>query len=681
LELDPTPAQQVNSALPPKLDEIIGKALEKERDLRYQTAADLRGDLKRLKRDVESGRKPAQAPPISVGAIPAVASSPAVLADRAPSQRSSSSSAVITAVRQNKLGTGFIVAIVLVLMAAAAYGIYGFVTRARTAPFQDISVTKVTDTGDAVLAAISPDGKYILSLMRKNGLASLWLRNVPTNSNTQVQPPADVYYNGLLFSPDGNYFYFVRSDPGNPELKFLYRSALLGGSPQKLAEDVDSNITFSPDGKKVAFMRYDNPEPGKYLLIVRPVDEAEGRETVLASGSNGQALYSPAWSPDGKTIVCDEEHVGNSRESLVALDVESKRQKIIFGSNAQLVESPAWLPDGSGLLGLLREQSSNFNQAQIVAVSFPEGKLSPITRDTNTYSNLSVAASGRVIATVLSENRWSLFVMPSSDSAAQAHALVPAEPYTNFTWTPSGQLIAQQGTNLNRIDPATGAKGAIATEEGKPAGEPSACADGQHITFQLAFHGGTGDSNIWRVDSSGSDLKQLTTGKRDNDPVCSPDSHWVYYIQEGDEGKLTRVPIEGGTPQPVSALPISDSGFDLSPDGKLAAFATLDHSAGHKDKLVLVDTESGKAKFLDFDRLRFGLVRFSRDGKAIVYPTRENGVDNLWLQPLDGSKGRQITNFSSEHIYDFHWSFDGKQLALVRGHTDSDVVLIRDAKQ
>ena len=126
---------------------------------------------------------------------------------------------------------------------------------------------------------------------------------------------------------------------------------------------------------------------------------------------------------------------------------------------------------------------------------------------------------------------------------------------------------------------------------------------------------------------------------------------------------------------------MSDSGFDLSPDGKLAAFATLEHSSGHKDKLVLVDTDSGKAKLLDFDRLRFGLVRFSRDGKAIVYPTRENGVDNLWLQPLDGSKGRQITNFSSEHIYDFHWSFDGRQLALVRGHTDSDVVLIRDAKQ
>jgi Tol biopolymer transport system component len=83
---------------------------------------------------------------------------------------------------------------------------------------------------------------------------------------------------------------------------------------------------------------------------------------------------------------------------------------------------------------------------------------------------------------------------------------------------------------------------------------------------------------------------------------------------------------------------------------------------------------------VEFERPRSGLLHFSRDGKAVIYPSRETGVDNLWLQPLDGSKGKQITDFTSEHIFDFHWSFDGKQLAFVRGHTDADVVLIRDQK-
>ena len=82
----------------------------------------------------------------------------------------------------------------------------------------------------------------------------------------------------------------------------------------------------------------------------------------------------------------------------------------------------------------------------------------------------------------------------------------------------------------------------------------------------------------------------------------------------------------------------------------------------------------------DFERYRWGLLRLSRDGKAVVYPARENGVDNLWMQPLDGSQGRSLTNFKGEHIYDFHWSFDGKQLAIDRGHTESDVVLMRSAQ-
>src|SRR5258706_1520970 len=104
----------------------------------------------------------------------------------------------------------------------------------------------------------------------------------------------------MRFSPDGTFFYFVGSDPGNPELKFIYRAPLLGGTPERLAADVDSNVTFSPDGKRLAFMRYDNPDPGKYRLIVRSLDG--GEEIVLASGPNSQSLYNPAWSPDGKTI-------------------------------------------------------------------------------------------------------------------------------------------------------------------------------------------------------------------------------------------------------------------------------------------------------------------------------------------------------------------------------------------
>src|SRR5271155_2490118 len=112
LELDPVPALQLNAALPPKLAEIIEKALEKDRDLRYQSAADLRGDLKRLKRDLESGRK-AASPSVASGSgtagsgsIPAaetVGGSGSTAA--AVTGRSSQTSAVVAAAGRHKLGT------------------------------------------------------------------------------------------------------------------------------------------------------------------------------------------------------------------------------------------------------------------------------------------------------------------------------------------------------------------------------------------------------------------------------------------------------------------------------------------------------------------------------------------------------------------------------------------------
>jgi Tol biopolymer transport system component len=88
------------------------------------------------------------------------------------------------------------------------------------------------------------------------------------------------------------------------------------------------------------------------------------------------------------------------------------------------------------------------------------------------------------------------------------------------------------------------------------------------------------------------------------------------------------------------------------------------------------------AKLVEFQHpaQSFGAVRFTPDGKAVVYALADQDSANLWLQPLDGSPGKQITNFKSEQITDFHWSFDGSKLGMVRGHTDSDVVLLQESK-
>jgi hypothetical protein len=79
---------------------------------------------------------------------------------------------------------------------------------------------------------------------------------------------------------------------------------------------------------------------------------------------------------------------------LVAIEVSSGERKVFYSSNERIVNAPSWLADGSGVVGLIREQATNFSRNQIGFVSYPKGVYSSITRDTNSYSDLSVAASG-----------------------------------------------------------------------------------------------------------------------------------------------------------------------------------------------------------------------------------------------------------------------------------------------
>lgn len=122
----------------------------------------------------------------------------------------------------------------------------------------------------------------------------------------------------------------------------------------------------------------------------------------------------------------------------------------------------------------------------------------------------------------------------------------------------------------------------------------------------------------------------------------------------------------------------------ISPDGKTLVYGiemvNPDAAAGtHKIALLDVATLSSP-RFLEANpRISKG-VQFTADGKAVAYPVAENGVDNVWVQPIDGGPGQQITHFNSEQILSFHWSPDGKNLGVLRGHTDSDVVLLQESK-
>ena len=101
----------------------------------------------------------------------------------------------------------------------------------------------------------------------------------------------------------------------------------------------------------------------------------------------------------------------------------------------------------------------------------------------------------------------------------------------------------------------------------------------------------------------------------------------------------------------------------------------------HKIALIPLDSGSqAQVRLLDPNPAVADAARFTPDGKALVYPITQQGVDNLWMQPLDGSAGRQITNFKSDQIIGAQFSPDGKNLAVLQRRREADVVLLRETK-
>ena len=214
--------------------------------------------------------------------------------------------------------------------------------------------------------------------------------------------------------------------------------------------------------------------------------------------------------------------------------------------------------------------------------------------------------------------------------------------------------------------------------------DPNSCADGRYFVMAWAGHGG--GENIWRIDSDGSNPKQLTHDRLAGFPTCTPDGKWVLYQNDIPPFVTERIPIDGGKQEVVSGsvLPSArnnNDGLSLSTDGKLLAFR-ITRADTHKKQIALVsldDNGQGSGtRFLDADPRISYYPEFTPDGKAVVYAIRENGAENLWLQPLDGSPGHQITNFTADVIDRYRYSPDGKTLGVLRRHTDSDVVLLRD---
>ncbi|MGC1415693.1 MAG: DUF5050 domain-containing protein, partial [Candidatus Acidiferrum sp.] len=558
---------------------------------------------------------------------------------------------------------------------AAAYGTYSIFLRSRHVPFENFTIENLTNNGHVALASISPDGIYLVHVRDENGMQALWLRHIPTGSNTQLLPPTATRYAGLTFTPDSNYIYCVRRDEAEHTLASLYSVPVLGGTPRLLIKDVDSRITFSPDGKRFAFLREDHDSP-TYELLVANSDGSPDRtlfKDVPLAGSEGN--YSPAWSPDGKTIAITDSEMGRGiTTAILSVDVASGKQQTFPIATNQVYRNPVWMPDGSGLLVSEFGDYGAMN-AQLGIVSYPNGGYRRITNDTNSYLFPTIAADGRSIVASQTQAEYQLEVAPEDrPDEVQPISLAMNNRVWNWDWTNDGRIVFAQIPDIRVVKPE-GGESVVLTDTKHISDQVISCGSGRYYVFRSAGRAGKVSFNLWRMSTSGTDITQLTNGSSEGDPRCSPDGKWVYYTDYEDNQALKRISIDGGSPEIILAT--AQGQVDISPDGKTLVYFEV-RELDHKLMLDTYSLDDKKVAYHDIDSRATWPVAFAPDGKSVVYAIRDKGVSNLWMQPLDGSQSHQFTHFTSEAIEKFLFSKDGTKIAMQRGHVESDAVLLRD---
>jgi len=185
------------------------------------------------------------------------------------------------------------------------------------------------------------------------------------------------------------------------------------------------------------------------------------------------------------------------------------------------------------------------------------------------------------------------------------------------------------------------------------------------------------------METDGSDLKQLTFGgSNDSAPDCSPDSKWVVYEStSGSKTTLWKVSLEGGPPLRLTDYESVAPSF--SPDGQMLS-CVLPAPSQIKQATIAIVSAAGGLPLKTFEVLTFAFsynsARWSPDGKALLFPRTEKNVINLWKQPLDGGPPQPLTNFTSDSIYNYSYTRDGKSIVLARGKVVVNVALITNFK-
>jgi len=607
---------KLNPSLPPKLEEIINKALEKDRELRCQTAAELRADLKRLKRDTDSGRSSVGASLVPALGVPAITTGAGPTAIGHPQG---------VPLRRWPLA---VAAIVLVLAVGA--GIAWFVTHRHT-PTQlaERQLTAKPPEYRVTGAAIAPDGKHVAYIDE----SGLYLRSIDSGETHAVSLPAELQTRiwRVQWFPDGGK---LLVDANGPEGSELWVITIFGEATPHLLYRHGENPAISPDGQLVAFIGVDYQSGKLYQEVwVGGINGESPRK--LATGEP-ISLFSPAWSPDGRWIAY------------------SKRWKTAQGSYSSAIEVR---PAGGGSAKTLAPESSLpkasspcYLPALQCLVWSPDWRL--------VFSATQAAESAS------NQERYSLWEVPVEPGTGAAAG--KPEPLTQWSDVgPVGLAITADGKRLSFLKThywqdvylgELGPDGASVkaprrfTLDNRGSYPNDWTRDSKAIIFSSDR---SGKSEVFRQGLNESVAEAVAQGSGDSyNARLSSDGSWILYVESSRRApasphRLMRRPAAGGSSEMVLEEPAAaewDYGCPLKPgsqcflsqkEGKDFVFYSLDPVRGKGEQLGKIEVSSAFTSWdMSPDGSRLALVDDQKyHGRIEVLGPQDRAWHEVSLEP------------------------------------------------
>ena len=693
---EPEPIGALLPNAPAELQRILRKALQKDREERYQSVKDLALDLKDLLYDIEhanSGNRPAH-----VTSSPNFSENPTIIHQTQSGNHPTGQSAVMTAIHAPTPAVRKRSRILMPLVAILAVGLFAFAGLAfyswgiadpplAVHAFMRPQISRINTDGKVNLPAISPDGRYVAYVAGDLGSRSLVVRQVATDSVITVIPPTNLNFSSVSFSPTGDHIYYCETRQ-DFSINTLYSVPTLGGTPKKLIEDVDSQVSFSPDGKQLVFIRHVSASNDTHLIVAD--NSTLQTQQLITAKEAGYDFFSgrPAWSPDGKTILVGGGKRQNGSVSEMAVgevSVADKKLRSLNSGKFFTVANFVWFADGSGFVFTGRE--SQTSPVQIWRSSYPDIDVHQVTNDFNDYLEVGLSNEGRTLVTLKGEVNSTIWrLSPASKEPVQLSAdgrnpegtlgmgqLASGRViYTRKEGKESRMLIADaDGKNPRQIGP-----------EGGFVIGPVVSRDEKYIYFNFQK---PGSSRIWRTDIDGKNAVQLSDDGNHGDynPQLTADGSTVIFqrqINNDDRSQLMKVPSGGGAVTPFYSNEERGAwGPRMSPDGSRIAFTTYDVRTYEK-KIIVARLNGGEfggvERELDFNLVN--QIAWAPDGKSLTLLSSRSGLPNLWSQPIDGSAAKPMTDFKTGQIFNFAWAADGKNILLAKGSINNDLILIRD---